>query len=90
MSAAGNDIYTWDVETGHHLRGRLKCPCWKCLLSGTQSFWPFADGAIHIFEDRPLRRVTSHSSDVVISNIKPVASWVPHSRPVYSPAWKEQ
>ena len=46
------------------------------------------DGAIHIFQDRSLRRVTSHSSDVVISDIKPVASWVPHSRPVYSHALK--
>ena len=47
------------------------------------------DGAIHMFEDRSPRRGTSHSSDVVIINDKLVASWVPHSYPVYSLAFED-
>jgi hypothetical protein len=46
------------------------------------------DGAIHMFEDRSPRRDISHSGDVVI-NDKPVASWVPHSCPVYSLAFED-
>jgi hypothetical protein len=42
-----------------------------------------------MFEDRSPRRGTSHSGDVVIINDKPVASWVPHSCPVYSLAFED-
>jgi hypothetical protein len=46
------------------------------------------DGAIHMFEDRSPRPDISHSGDVVI-NDKPVASWVPHSCPVYLLAFED-
>lgn len=94
MSSAGSDIYTWDIETGHQLRVRLNVHVGnayslECSRSGHLLFTGGEDGAIHMFEDRSPRRHMSHSGDDVIVNDKPVASWVPHSCPVYSLAFED-
>lgn len=94
MSSAGSDIYTWDIETGHPLRVRLNVHVGnayslECSRSGHLLFTGGEDGAIHMFEDRSPRRHISHSGGDVIVNDKPVASWVPHSCPVYSLAFED-
>lgn len=94
MSAAGSDIYTWDIETGHQMRVRLNVHVGNayslvCSRSGHLLFTGGEDGAIHMFEDRSPRHHPSHSDDDVIVNDKPVASWVPHSCPVYSLAFED-
>lgn len=94
MSSAGSDIYTWDIETGQQLRVRLNVHVGnayslECSRSGHLLFTGGEDGAIHMFEDRSPRRHISHSGGDVIVNDKPVASWVPHSCPVYSLAFED-
>ncbi|KAH9291449.1 hypothetical protein KI387_043359, partial [Taxus chinensis] len=94
VSTAGSDMYTWDAETGQQLRVRLNVHVGnayslKCSRSGHLLFTGGEDGAIHMFEDRSPRRQTSHSTDDFAINDKPVASWVPHSSPVYSLAFED-
>lgn len=94
LSTAGSDMYTWNVEDGELITVRLnvhvgKAYSLKCSQSGHLLFTGGEDGAIHMFEDRPVRRHTSYCSDDFAINDKPVASWIPHSCPVYSLAFED-
>uniref|UniRef100_A0A0D6R1I0 F-box domain-containing protein n=1 Tax=Araucaria cunninghamii TaxID=56994 RepID=A0A0D6R1I0_ARACU len=94
VSTAGSDMYTWDVETGQQIRIRLNVHvgnayALQCSRSGHLLFTGGEDGAIHMFEGRSPRHHTSHSSDGFAIIDKPIASWVPHSSPVYSLAFED-
>eukprot|EP01018_Ginkgo_biloba_P038234 Gb_38061 [translate_table: standard] len=94
VSTAGSDMYTWDVETGQQLRVRLNVHVGnayslECSRSGHLLFTGGEDGAIHMFEDRAPRRRTGRSSDEFVIHDKPIASWVPHTCPVYSLAFED-
>ncbi|GLJ52011.1 hypothetical protein SUGI_1105600 [Cryptomeria japonica] len=94
VSTAGSDMYTWNAENGQLLTVRPNVHVGnayslKCSRSGHLLFTGGEDGAIHMFEDRSPRRHTSHCSDVLAIDDKPVASWIPHSSPVYSLAFED-
>eukprot|EP01018_Ginkgo_biloba_P019508 Gb_13592 [translate_table: standard] len=89
FATSGSDLYSWDVVSGEELRVRFKIHvgqayCVECSQSGDFLFTGGEDGAIHMFDERsPSGGQLEHEES------KPLASWVPHSGPVYSLAFED-
>ncbi|XP_050223852.1 F-box/WD-40 repeat-containing protein At5g21040 [Mercurialis annua] len=83
-SASGSDVYVWDTHTGTLLaviNGAHVGNTYSLARSHTGKFLFTGgeDGAIHMFE------IIGHSK---MANVFKVATWIPHSGPVYSLAFE--
>eukprot|EP00252_Welwitschia_mirabilis_P023731 TRINITY_DN6788_c0_g1_i1.p1 TRINITY_DN6788_c0_g1~~TRINITY_DN6788_c0_g1_i1.p1 ORF type:complete len:559 (+),score=90.03 TRINITY_DN6788_c0_g1_i1:375-2051(+) len=88
MSTSGSDLYIWDVKTRELLTVKQDAHkgnayAVQCSRSGHLVFTGGEDGAIHMFENKPLDKQKHHKSH------RPVASWIPHTSPVYSLAFED-
>ncbi|XP_077226395.1 F-box protein 2 [Tasmannia lanceolata] len=83
-SVAGREVYIWDVKNGNRIGIIQNAHVGNVVslarsYSGDLLFTGGEDGAIHMFE--VLR-------DCVDDDFKPVATWIPHTGPVYSLAFE--
>lgn len=90
FSASGSDVYTWDVESGKRLRVRFRVHLGQaysvqCSQSGEFLFTGGEDGVIRMFDERS----DPGNSEGGQEEKAPVASWVPHSGPIYSLAFED-
>ncbi|KAA8544426.1 hypothetical protein F0562_022438 [Nyssa sinensis] len=83
-SSSGSDVYVWDTNSGTQIAGFSNAHVGNTYSlarshTGNFLFTGGEDGAIHMFEMGSL---------CVESNVRQVATWIPHSGPVYSLAFE--
>lgn len=93
VSSAGSDVYTWDVDAGSCLRFRGgahhgQVYAVECSRSGRYLFSGGEDGAIHMYEDKALRK-KGCTELFERSPSNPIARWQPHSGAVYALAFED-